>query len=293
MTSAFFLGDAEIDPHKHFTEIHSSQVDEPISTLKDRLNQDGYLCMRGLIPRSAVLSAREQMLSFMESRGALDSDSTFDHPKGKAIGMMGIKEITHHQNFLGAVENPALFSFFDELFEEKSTTFDYKWARAVPPGVAGTGAHMDYVYMGQGSKRLHTTWVPMGDVPRENGPMVLLERSHAVEEMKKIRETYGRSDVDRDRTPGWFSQDYLELSQISGTKWIIGDYQAGDVILMGMNMMHGSLRNTSDYLRLTCDIRFQPTSDPIDERWGGAEPLGHYGRGKSISPEAARQAWGV
>jgi len=293
MTTDLYLGNDLVDPKKHLTEIRSSYPDEPTDTLRQRLKEDGYLCVRQAIPRETVLNTRRQMLKFMSSKDALTPDSTFENPKGKAIGMMGKAEITHHPDFLATVENPTLFSLFKKLFDEPARTFDYKWARAVPPGVAGTGAHMDYVYMGRGSERLHTTWVPMGDIPRENGPMVLLEKSHAIQTMERIRKTYGQMDVDRDRVEGWFGKDYLELSEISGSKWLVGDYQAGDVVLMGMHLMHGSLRNTNNYLRLTCDIRFQPKSDPIDERWVGTEPVGHYGKGKDKPIAVARKEWGV
>lgn len=293
MESNLILGNDQVECGKHLIEVRDSHVSEGFEVLRERLHEDGYLCMRQLIPREDVLRARKRMLSFLEEKGALSEDSSFEYPRGKANGMMGNKDLTHHEDFLAAVESPSLFTFFRNLFEEEAITFDYKWARGVPPGVAGTGAHMDYVYMGRGSKRLHTTWVPMGDIPRNNGPMVLLDRSHSLESMEKIRRTYGKSDVDKDHTPGWFGKDYLELSRISGSKWIVGDYQAGDVILMGMHMMHGSLQNCTDYMRLTCDIRFQPASEPVDERWVGESPMGHYSRGETLSIEAARQQWGV
>jgi len=294
MSKTLFLGNDALDTEAHFIEVRDSFSRESTEVLRTRLAEDGYLCMRQLVPREAVLTARKRMLDFMESKGALQPDSTFDQPRGKPIGMMGNPEITHHPEFLLAVENPALFAFFERLFGETAKTFDYKWARAVPPSAAGTQAHMDYVYMGRGSKRLHTTWVPMGDIPRVNGPMVLLERSHAVESLQRVRDTYGKMDVDRDLVAGWFSGDYLELSRMSGTKWIVGDYRAGDVIVMGMHLMHGSLRNSTDYLRLTCDIRFQPAADPIDERWVGPKPIGHTGKKEQIKPiEIARKEWGV
>jgi hypothetical protein len=65
-----------------------------------------------------------------------------------------------------------VFSLFERLFGEPARTFDYKWLRAVEPGQA-TGAHYDFVYMGRGSGRLHTCWVPFGDIPVERGTLAM------------------------------------------------------------------------------------------------------------------------
>ena len=44
-----------------------------------------------------------------------------------------------------------------------------------------------------------------------------------------------------------------------------------------MHTLHGSTMNTTeDQLRLSCDLRFQPASEPWDERWmGPPEHLGY------------------
>ena len=290
------LGDREVSTDDLLKEITSSYPNEDIETLQARLAEDGYLCMRGLIPREAILAARRVLYDNMKEQS---EDSTFDYPKGRGGSYMGNKEITHTPEFLGAVENPKVFEFFDALFGEKSCTFDYKWARAVPEKAAGTQAHMDYVYMGRGSARLHTMWTPMGDIERQNGPMVILDKSHTNPALEKIRQTYGLMDVDRGATrEGWFTSDYKELSDLSGEKWLVSDYQAGDVIIMGMHLFHGSLRNEIDKVRFTCDVRFQPAADPIDDRWVGENPKGH-GRAPGEEPEKwvtmaeAREAWGV
>lgn len=282
-------------------EVKSSFAHEPIETLRQRLAEDGYLCLRGLIPREAVLKARAVMLEAMRAKGAevLDPDSSFEQPKGAGASFLGVREVTHHPDFLGAVEHPRAYEFFEKLFGEPALSFDYKWARAVPEHGAGTQAHMDYVYMGRGSERLHTMWTPMGDIERENGPMALLEKSHQHSELNKVRETYGQMDVDRDLIQGFFSNDFLSLSESTKTSWLVGDYEAGDVVVMGMHMMHGSFKNQLQKIRLTCDVRFQPASDPVDERWVGESPIAHESSWKALdegrlkSIEEARAGWGI
>ena len=83
---------------------------------------------------------------------------------------------------------------------------------------------------------------------------------------------------------------------MSGSRFLTADYRAGDVLLFGMHTMHMSTRQDTDETRVTCDVRWQPEADPRDERWFGAEPVGHYawGRSQDEKPMAeARREWGV
>ena len=41
-----------------------------------------------------------------------------------------------------------------------------------------TGAHVDNVYMGRGTKELFTMWTPFDDVPVEMGTLTMCEGSH-------------------------------------------------------------------------------------------------------------------
>jgi hypothetical protein len=38
-------------------------------------------------------------------------------------------------------------------------------------------------------------------------------------------------------------------------------------VIFPLKMMHGSLTNQTDRLRFSCDVRFQPTSHPVDPRY--------------------------
>ena len=47
-----------------------------------------------------------------------------------------------------------------------------------------------------------------------------------------------------------------------------------------MHMVHASLDNPTDRVRLSSDSRYQPVSQPADERWVGETPTGHSLAGK-------------
>ena len=102
-------------------------------------------------------------------------------------------------------------------------------------------------------------------------------------------------DVDRDHVTGSFSNDSFELIDKYGGQWQTTDFQVGDVLIFGMFTIHASLDNTTNRFRLTADTRYQPANEPVDERWVGSEPIGHYAWQKSetIPMHQARQKWNV
>lgn len=266
--------------------------------LKRRLAEDGYLFIRSLINREAVLRARHEVLEYMAKKNTLVPGTPVVEgvmPKGgKTVSLLGNKAITDHRNVLRVLEAPELFSFYSSLYGEDPATFSYKWLRAVG-NERYTGSHFDVVYMGRGSERVQTAWIPFGDIPISQGTLVVCEGSHRLDGFARLRETYGKMDVDRDNVQGWFSDDPEEVRQSFGGRWLTADMEAGDVLTFGLYTMHASTTNTTNQFRLSCDVRFQPESEPMDERWSGNNPLGHYAWNKEppISMDEARRNWGI
>ncbi len=268
-----------------------------VPALRARMAEDGYLLLRGLIEREKVLRGRRTVLEYMDAQRALTPGEPVLEgvmPKGgRSVQMMGRKGISHHPDILAVLEAPELFQFFEAYFGEPALTFDYKWLRAVG-NEQYTGAHYDYVYMGQGSSRLHTVWIPFGDITVDHGTLAMCVGSHRLPSFEKLRQTYGRMDVDRDRIEGWFTRDPMEIVEKFGGQWLTTTFYAGDIITFGMHTMHASTTNLTNRFRLSCDVRFQPARDPADKRWVADGP-GHtvHGRERLRSIEEARAEWGI
>jgi len=146
------------------------------------------------------------------------------------------------------------------------------------------------VYMGRGTHNLYTAWVPLGETDFNLGGLMILEGSHRNE---RLRSTYGQRDVDRycsnrpedpARTAaglnGWLSDDPNHIRRQLGGRWLTAEYNIGDVVVFGMNIVHGGMDNCSHRLRLSSDSRYQLASQPADERWIGEDPPGHGSAGK-------------
>lgn len=239
-----------------------------------------------------------EFLRSLQAAGKLDPDAPIEEgiigPENKG-GMWGrsaddLQEEFPH--FLNVVNSPKVFSFFEQLLGGPVLTYDFKWPRAIAKG-GNTGAHYDNVYMGRGTKNVYTMWTPFSDIPLELGTLAMLLGSQNYE---KIKQTYGQMDVDRDNVAtGWFSDDPVEIVDMYGGQWATTAFEAGDVIIFGMFMMHASLNNTTNRFRISSDTRYQLASEPVDERWIGKKPKGHYAWGKtpSKSVKEARKEWGV
>lgn len=273
----------------------ATDLQDDVPALRQRMAEDSYLLLRGLHDPEKVRAARRSILEKLDANGQIDRAHPLEEgwaPEGgRGAFLGGSKEVTRSRPFLDLVESPEVMGFFARFFEADVLTYDYKWLRVVGPG-SFTGAHYDIVYMGRGTQNLYTVWTPLGDVPLEAGPLAILAGSHRFE---RIRETYGKMDVDRDHVTGWFSSDPVETVDTFGGQWQTGEFRVGDVLIFGMFTMHASINNRTPRYRLSCDTRYQRASDPVDERWIGENPIAHYAwtQGETVPMEEARKKWGV
>lgn len=142
--------------------------------LKDRLKCDGYLYLKGVLPRCDVVGARSTILAHLRAKGVVEEHSEDAIVPGAVLpNLEGRNELTHQPSVLKVLESGAIQSVMLKLFNKPASTLDFKWLRAVPPSVF-TGAHCDYVYMSKGSPSLTTVWIPFADVSPEMGTLCVL-----------------------------------------------------------------------------------------------------------------------
>jgi len=247
--------------------------------LYDRLQQDGYLLVRGLIPRQTVLSARRFICQKLSDADLLcdGEDIMVAQARDPSIspGLLSRQDIAHSPNVLEVLENASLVSFFQHLFsvmEGKDDpvpvwTSPFKWLRAVPKGFF-TGFHVDRVYMGRGSDSLTTAWIPLGDITVEDGALVVCRGSHCSKQLEKLRHEYGRGTAGQDGTSsGWVADRPEILERKYGVlPWTTTNFQAGDVCVINLDVLHVSSTNVTSRYRLSCDTRWQPFHHPRDPR---------------------------
>lgn len=265
-------------------------------SLRERLAEDGYLYIPGFFDPNLILAARFSVCTRLAAAGLLDpKEAVIDaiaHPDKKS-NYNG--ELARHNPAVErVVYGPEILGFYEMLFGEPVRHFDYTWFRAMSRG-QGSTPHCDLVYMGRGTHQLLTCWIPYGDTPLEMGGVMLLEGSHKKSDRIK---NYLEVDVDAycenrpaevDKVinqggwshPGYLSNNPASLREKLGGRWLTApDWKAGDFITFGMTLVHGGLDNQLNRMRLSSDTRYQRASQPIDERWIGADPIANKLAGK-------------
>ena len=266
----------------HLGELRRTDPDSDVEVLRRRIDEDGYLYLPGFHDRDQVRAVRADVGERFAAEGLLDPAGLPDRLVPTALTKGSVRADLAKTSgplteLLYAGRSVAMH---EALLGEPIRRLDYTWLRIVPPG-PGTAPHGDGVFMNRGSQRLRTTWTPLVDTRFDLGGLIILEGGHR---LPAITEEYGRRDVDTycantGEEPGsWdgaLSKDPAALREQLGGRWLTADFRAGDVIVFGMFTVHGSLDNTSEVVRMSTDSRYQPASEPADERWIGPEPIAH------------------
>lgn len=263
-----------------------SSPDEPFEELTARFRRDGYLYLKGFLDRDAVLDQRRRAFAHLDLAGLLEPGTdpmlgiAAKAPAERGEVNRRLMEYVRSAAFESFCMSPRLWQFMDRLLGGLSYLHKRKLLRHTLPNVPGsTPAHYDLIYLRGGTDRLVTSWIPVGDVPVEMGGLCYLEGSHAVG--LAMEAEFARANAaltaeerisayNKNMTEGgWVSKDLPDMAEKFDTRWLIADYEAGDIMLHSPFMIHAATLNESrdGIIRLSTDIRYQNVSDEIDARW--------------------------
>jgi len=272
-------------PNSFVDEFRVADID---GNLARQLNADGYLLLRGVHDPVEVEAARQEVLHRMAEVGEV-SEPVVD---GLASGTSRRREVYPTTRELGSfwqsvsegkavrsvINGPRITRLMSKLFQEPVRHFSFAWLRAMTAGRASP-LHVDHPYMNRGSKRLVTCWSPLCPIGLNDGPLYILESSH---NWSEIRQQFEGHDVDLDPSrPGHLEESPITLTRRMDSKFLTTEFKHGDCLIFGMFTVHGSFDNQAENgrIRLSCDTRFQPSADPMDERFSGPNPPAHGGLG--------------
>ncbi len=272
----------------HFGELRSSnEILHDREALCQRMDEDGYLLLRGLLDKRAVGAARLEIIEKLADVGEIDTDRPLWEAFASGVSRRDAVSRSAFEYSLRTGEalntlcrQGKMIDFYEHLLGGQVYPPDYIWVRAMPSG-RSTPPHIDWVFMNHGTRTLYTSWIPLGDVPRLHGSLMILEGSHK----EVIHDKYADVDVDRDtqlEQPlrcGVLGRDPVEIQQHFGGRWLAGDFRLGDVLVFSTFTIHCSLDNqtsgSDSRIRLSCDTSYQLATDPLDERWIGPNPPRH------------------
>ncbi|KAL3260760.1 hypothetical protein ABHI18_004297 [Aspergillus niger] len=285
--------------------LQPTSKDTPIEVMRERLIRDGYLFVKQLLPRNQVLECRSNYFSYMAPSGLLkegsdpvdgifsDKDSRKFLPPGNLRRLFGLKDdyesekylelmIKAHEErfYLQLCESTELREFIHKLTEWKDITMLQRtMLRAFVPDSELTPVHFDQMYLRAGPPTSITAWVPIGDISLEGSGLMYLEKS--VDIGRQTEEEFTRNAAnltDEERVSafnknmndgGFLSRDTVAYGENAKRKWLITEYEAGDVIFHDPFLVHASCKNKDPErrIRLATDLRFVNSNEPYDKRW--------------------------
>ena len=202
-------------------------------------------------------------------------------PEQQSLELLDIAHATPtYRQFL---EHPALRSFVRDFMSWKREILVKRaLLRHNCPGSLSTGIHYDQLFLRGGEAEFLTAWVPIGDCAATGGGLMYLEDSCRLGE--EIEEEFTRKAKDlsaeervnafnRNMMQGGFiSQDAEEFGRVQAggrSRWLVGDYEAGDVVFHKPYMIHSATQNEDELgrIRLASDLRFYEEGAALDRRW--------------------------
>ena len=228
-------------------------------TLRARLAEDGYLFLRGLLPREAILDVRARLLNKAAEGGWLAPDSPIAAGVANSAAACKDPEPRYMSVFRGLWSDEALhrlridprvIALFDRIFGERALAHPMFVQRNIFPQSDGfdftTGIHQDRVHIGGATS--YAMWMPLGDCPREMGTLAVAAGSHTTGILPtKVGSGAGGMDI---------------AVPIPGT-WVTGDFEAGDALIFQDVTVHKALPNRTRSIRMSFDARYQKLSEPM------------------------------
>jgi ectoine hydroxylase-related dioxygenase (phytanoyl-CoA dioxygenase family) len=272
----------------------SSGASTDPSELRARLEADGYLYLKGFFPREDVLEVRRDILDRMRERDlVLSGQDPLEAPANPDQRTAFMPELAEENPLLERlIYGPKVMGLYESLLQGPALHYDFTWFRPIGPGL-GTAPHCDLVYMGRGTQEVFTMWVPYGDVSLSLGGLMVLEGSHRKSPLlrnylSRDVDSYcaNRSGAEKAKTSdsflwdGKLAKDPVSLRKKLGGRWLTAEFEAGDMITFSVTLVHASLDNQTDQIRLSSDSRYQLATAAVDDRWIGPRPAGHSRSGK-------------
>ncbi|PVE94200.1 phytanoyl-CoA dioxygenase family protein [Microbacterium sp. TPD7012] len=240
--------------------------------LWERLRRDGYLYLSDHLDPELVRDFRAYYFGKLAPTGLVrpggdrDGIDSHDDVDLALTRRVLFEDVVPGDRYAALTAHPTIRGWFQWFLGDDVHLHKRRIIRHTRPGETGIGtatqAHYDLVYLREGTDRVLSMWIPLGDCTVANGGLAYLEGSH---HRVMAQERAGTLKM----PAASITADLPGLADEYEARWLINDYRAGDVMVHSAHIVHASTDNVDpDHrIRLSTDIRYQRVSDPIDWRW--------------------------
>lgn len=193
-----FVNDGPLQPSE-VARLQPSDPSLPLDELRKRYKENGYLFLKGLLPRDDVLKAREDYFKFLSPSGVLKPgtapvEGIFDSAKGvelfPGIGVGRVDDAKPTEFISLALEahgedwyaekfcrHPVLLDFMERFtgWSKHTRPLERTLLRNNIPDTKAIGVHYDQIFLRYGEPTSITVWVPIGDIRINGGGLMYLE----------------------------------------------------------------------------------------------------------------------
>lgn len=228
--------------------------------LRQRLDDDGYVFLRGIIPGDVLLSLRREITDICARHGWLRAgtdpmDAISDHRpvvEGDEAYYPVYNEIQRLESFHALAHEPSLLQTMKKLVGESTFPHPLSICRLVFPNndVWATPPHQDYPN-NQGTPDLYASWIPLGSCSTNMGSLSVLRGSNKLGLLPlKYALGAGHRQAALDDMP-------------EDLGWVGSDFELGDILVFHSLTVHQSLGNDTQKMRLSVDFRYQREGEPM------------------------------
>lgn len=259
--------------------VDSTELMADSAALAERMRRDGYLFLRGILPRSDVAEVQREVGEVARADGWLKSDRPVAEAAADLSGfcvdpdpsyLTTLRRINRLERYHALKHHPRLIGLFERMLGGAILPHPRVLMRNIFPAREEytTKAHQDFPNV-QGSTEVFTAWIPLIDCPIETGPLQVAAGSH----------TEGVFDFHIGAGAGG-----IEIKDPLEGRWVSGPFSVGDVLIFHSMTVHKGVPNRSDRLRMSMDVRFQRVSEPFN--FDNANP-----DGQPLSWEEVYDGW--
>jgi ectoine hydroxylase-related dioxygenase (phytanoyl-CoA dioxygenase family) len=271
-------------PHR-IGRLTPTKASESIEKIREIYKAQGYVWLQGFFPREAVLEFRQHFFTAFQNAGLFKAgtrceEGIFSGQDDKRVTNKILMEVVRSAAYESFCLQSKLWKFYDAFLSGPSYLHKRKIIRYMNPGdSATTPAHYDLIYLRAGTDKVCSSWIPLGDTPVEMGGLVYLENSNTLGRKMEAEFSANNSNLtpaerisayNKNMTEGgWVGKDLADMAERFDSRWLIADYEMGDMVVHSPYMIHAATQNMDkqNRIRLSTDIRYQNVRDEIDARW--------------------------